>query len=86
MLPMQIVKIQIPDREECARGFAAFIPRFRVDCFRDNVVIVPEPALKVLQDLQVRYVECGRGGLRLHTPGSFGEEKPTQAVIVVSRR
>jgi hypothetical protein len=60
---MQMVKIQIPDREECAKGFAALVRRGRVDCFRDNVFIVPEPALEVLQSLGVRYLELGRGGL-----------------------
>jgi hypothetical protein len=60
---MQMVKIQIPDREECARAFAALIRRGRVDCFRDNVFIVPEPALMVLQSLGVTYQELGRGGL-----------------------
>jgi hypothetical protein len=60
---MQMVKIQIPDREECAKGFAALIRRGRVDCFRDNVFIVPEPALEVLQTLGVRYLELGRARL-----------------------
>jgi hypothetical protein len=60
---MQMVKIQIPDRDECARGFSALIRRGRVDCFKDNTFIVPEPALTVLHDLGVRYVELGRGGL-----------------------
>jgi hypothetical protein len=60
---MQMVKIQIPDPDECARGFAAMIRRGRVDCFRDNVLIVPEPALVVLQELGVQYLELGRGGI-----------------------
>jgi hypothetical protein len=60
---MQMVKIQIPDKEECSKGFSALIRRGRVDCFRDNVFIVPEPALEVLQSLGIRYVELGRGGL-----------------------
>jgi hypothetical protein len=60
---MQMVKIQIPDRDECARGFAALVRRGRVDCFRDNVFIVPEPALEVLKDMGVTFVELGRGGL-----------------------
>ncbi len=60
---MQMVKIQISDRNECAKGFAALIRRGHVDCFRDNVFIVPEPALTVLQDIGVSYVELGRGGL-----------------------
>jgi hypothetical protein len=60
---MQMVKIQIPDRDECAKGFAALIRRGRVDCFRDNIFIVPEPPLEVLQNLRVQYLELGRGGL-----------------------
>ena len=60
---MQMVKIQIPDRDDCTKAFAALIRRGRVDCFRDNVFIVPEPALEVLQELGVSYVELGRGGL-----------------------
>jgi hypothetical protein len=60
---MQMVKIQIPDREECARAFAALIRRGRVDCFRDNVFVVPEPALEVLRALGVSFLELGRGGL-----------------------
>jgi hypothetical protein len=33
---MQMVKIQIPERDECARAFAALIRRGRVDCYQDN--------------------------------------------------
>ncbi len=58
-----MVKIQIPDRDECAKAFAALIRRGRVDCFRDNIFIVPEPALAVLQTMGVNYQELGRGGL-----------------------
>lgn len=60
---MQMVKIQIPDKGASARGFAALIRRGRVDCYRDDVYIVPEPALRVLQDLGVVYQELGRGGV-----------------------
>ena len=60
---MQMVKIQIPDKDECARGFAALIRRGHVDCYRDNVFIVPEPALDVLRNLGIAYLELGRGGL-----------------------
>jgi hypothetical protein len=59
---MQMIKIQIPDRDECAKGFSALIRRGHVDCFRDNVFIVPEPALEVLQGLGVHFLELGRGG------------------------
>ena len=60
---MEMVKIQIPDKDECAKAFSALIRRGRVDCFRDNVFIVPEPALELLQDMGVSYQELGRGGL-----------------------
>jgi hypothetical protein len=51
------------DQDECAKAFSALIRRGRVECLRDNVFIVPEPALTVLQDLGVTYQELGRGGL-----------------------
>jgi hypothetical protein len=57
---MQKVKIQIPDSNDCARGFAALIRRGRIECFKDNVFIVPEPALAILQDLAVNYLELDR--------------------------
>jgi hypothetical protein len=59
---MQMVKIQIPDNDECAKAFSALIRRGRVDCYRDNVFIIPEPGLQLLQDLGVSYVEIDRGG------------------------
>jgi hypothetical protein len=58
-----MVKIQIADKAESARAFAALIRRGRVDCYRDDIYIVPEPALGVLQDMGVPYQELGRGGL-----------------------
>jgi hypothetical protein len=60
---MQMVKIQIPDKAESARGFAALIRRGRTDCYRDDVYIVPGAALQVLRDMGVSYQELGRGGL-----------------------
>ena len=59
---MQWVKLQIPDREECTKAFAAMLRRGRVDCYRDNTFVVPEPALELLKALGVQYVELGRGG------------------------
>jgi hypothetical protein len=60
---VQMVKIQIADKAESARAFATLIRRGRVDCYRDDVYIIPEPALGVFQDMGVRYQELGRGGL-----------------------
>jgi hypothetical protein len=60
---MQMVKIQILDKEERAKAFAALIRRGHVDCLPDNVFIVPEPALEVLNGLGTHFQELGRGGL-----------------------
>ncbi len=60
---MQMVKIQVPDKAESARAFAALIRRGRVDCYREEVYVVPEPALQVLKDMGIAYQELGRGGL-----------------------
>jgi hypothetical protein len=60
---MQMVKIQILDGDECAKAFSALIRRGRVDCYRDNVFIIPEPGLQVLQDIGISFIELGRGGL-----------------------
>jgi hypothetical protein len=60
---MQWIKIQIPDRDECTKAFAAMIRRGRVDCYRDNVFVVPEPALQLLGDMEVHDHELGRGSL-----------------------
>ena len=35
--------------------------RGRVDCFPDNVFIVPERALTLLNEMHVTYLELGRG-------------------------
>jgi hypothetical protein len=60
---MEMIRVQIPDKDDCARAFSALIRRGRVECLRDNVFIVPEPALEVLEELGVAYRELGRGGL-----------------------
>lgn len=60
---MQMVKLQIPDKDECGRAFLALIRRGRVECLRDNVFIAPEAAIEVIEDLGVTYQELGRGGL-----------------------
>ncbi len=59
---MQMVKIQIPDREQCARGFVALARRGGVDCYRDNVFIIPEPGLELLREMEISYIELDRGG------------------------
>ena len=58
---MQMVKIQIPDRDASARAFAALMRRGRVDCCRDNVYVVPEPGLGLLEQMGIPFVELGRG-------------------------
>jgi hypothetical protein len=60
---MQMVKIQIPDKGESARAMVAMSGRGRIDCYRDDVYMVPEPALQLLKDLGIAYHELGRGGI-----------------------
>jgi len=60
---MQMIKIQIPDKNGSARALVELSRHGRVDCYADEVYIVPEPALKLLQDLGVTFQELGRGGI-----------------------
>jgi hypothetical protein len=60
---MQMVKIRIPVRDECARAFAALIRRGRVDCYQDNTFIIPEPGVQLLREMGISYIELERGGL-----------------------
>jgi hypothetical protein len=60
---MQMVKIQIMDREASIRAFGALIRRGRVDTYRDDVYVVPEPGLELLDEMGIPFVELGRGGL-----------------------
>ena len=59
---MQMVKIQIPSREDRVRCLIALARRGRVVCLPDDVFIVPEPALELLQSMSVSVNELGRGG------------------------
>jgi hypothetical protein len=60
---MQMVKIQIPDREDRLKCLTELARRGRVVCLPDDVFVVPEPALALLGGLGVSVVELGRGGL-----------------------
>ena len=59
---MQMVKIQIPDRAQRAKGIAEITLRGQVICLPDHIFVVPEPALEPLNDLLVTFTELGRGG------------------------
>jgi hypothetical protein len=60
---MQMVKIQIPDRAESARALLEMSRRGKIDCYADEVYMVPEPALDLLKGLGITYHELGRGGI-----------------------
>ena len=60
---MQMVKIQIPDEAESARASLELMRRGRIDCYADQVYMVPEPALELLRELGVTWIELGRGGI-----------------------
>jgi hypothetical protein len=59
---MRMVKIQIPDKKESARALVEMSRRDRVDCYANDVYIVPESALGVLAELGIAYQELGRKG------------------------
>jgi hypothetical protein len=60
---MQMVKIQIPDKVDSGRAMLEMARRGRVDCYAEEVYIVPEPALELLKTMGVSYRELGRGGI-----------------------
>jgi hypothetical protein len=60
---MKYIKIQIPDPGECATALVEMSKRGRIDCYRDNVYMVPEPALEFLTGLGITFKELDRGGL-----------------------
>jgi hypothetical protein len=60
---MQMVKIQVPDRNDRVKCLVEMARRGRVVCLPDDVFIVPEPALELLRSLGAHWVELGRGGL-----------------------
>ena len=59
---MQLVKIQILDRAESARAMLEMSRRGRIDCYADDVYMVPEAMLGVLKGMGVSYRELDRGG------------------------
>ncbi|MBL8798394.1 MAG: hypothetical protein JNM56_31150 [Planctomycetia bacterium] len=59
---MLFIKIQVPDKAESARAMAELSRRGRIDCYADDVYMVPEPALDLLRQLGIAYQELGRGG------------------------
>jgi hypothetical protein len=60
---VQMIKLQIPNREDRVKCLVELARRGRVVCLPDNVFIVPEPALELLRSLDVLFAELGRGGL-----------------------
>ncbi len=59
---MQWIRIHIPDESASAQALVELGRRGRIDCYPDNVYMVPEPALKLLGDLGISFVELSRGG------------------------
>ena len=59
---MQMIKIQIPERQDRAKALETLTLRGRVICLPEDTFIVPEPALAVLNSLGVGYRALGRGG------------------------
>ena len=60
---MSLIKIHIPDKAESIRALMAMSGKGRIDCYADNVFMVPLSALDLLKDMGVKYQELGRGGI-----------------------
>lgn len=59
---MQMVKIRIASREDRSKSLVELARRGRIICLPDDEFVVPEPALDLLESLNVAYDELGRGG------------------------
>jgi hypothetical protein len=59
---MQWVKIHIPDRDQSAIALVEMSGRGRIDCYAGDIYVVPEPALRLLDELAIRYEELDRFG------------------------
>jgi hypothetical protein len=60
---MQFVKIHIPNRRQSAKALVELSGYGRIDCYENDVYMVPEPGLQLLGELEIDYRELGRGGL-----------------------
>jgi len=60
---MQMIKIQIADKADSSRAMMEMARRGRIDCYPNEVYIVPEPALELLKAMGVNYRELERGGI-----------------------
>jgi hypothetical protein len=59
---MQMVKVQIPEQENSEKAVVEIMRRGRMICLPGDVFVVPEPALALLNSMNVNFVELGRGG------------------------
>ena len=57
---MEMVKIQIRNKAQSSKAFEALIRQGRIDCYRNDVYVVPETALEVLQELGIVFRELER--------------------------
>lgn len=60
---MTFARIRIPNEEEAGKAFAFLVRRVPVDTYRDNVFVIPAPALDDLSGMGIVFEELGRGGL-----------------------
>ena len=60
---MQTITIQIPNKGESARAMVEMGRQYRIDCYADDIYVVPELALELLARLRITYQELGRGGM-----------------------
>jgi hypothetical protein len=59
---MKWVKIHIPDRKQSAVALVEMSGHGRIDCFEGDIYVVPEPALRLLDELGITFRELDRFG------------------------
>ena len=52
---MKFAKIQFEDRDACAKALSGLMQRGRITVLRDQIFIVPEPALEWLASEKLSY-------------------------------
>ena len=61
---MVMVKIQVPDRHDSATALMKLSECWRIDCYPEEVYIVPEPCLEVLNESGIAFHVLERGDER----------------------
>jgi hypothetical protein len=82
---MDFVTIRIADKHRSANALVAMSGRGRVDCYKEEVYVVPEPALALLAELGIVYQELGRTCERTMTAPATIAPTVTDFLVLLQR-